>query len=728
MILKVETITNGRSTKKNKTVRLSAVLSQASQDGEDSHAVFESGVFLENEILCKGFFLPETNKGTLTPEMQTILDGMETIDLPNSLNELLPNTFDGCQSLITVDLSNIIDTIPEACFRNCTSLEKISIPRSISEIGPSAFENCSELNSLQIPEGISVIPYKCFKDCTSLQVVNIPSTMRVLGACAFQNCAKLRKMSLPDGLEIIYEDCFSNCEKLVQVSIPNSVQVIDARAFSNCPALKEIKIPGGVRRLGQMSVEGTYSSSGGSVFKNCVSLSKVTLDEGIDSMTGSDFFNCQALEEIDLPSSLGYLGSFAFENCVNLKVINIPESTTSIPEGCFTSCYSLEEIMIPQSVKSIGRGAFANCSKLKNITLPETISEIEWNAFQGCSSLSKISIPNNVEAIQSDCFQGCTHLQKVHLPNSLTKIWSNAFADCHELENLHLPESVSEIGQKAFSECFSLEQVTIPENVKAVGDDAFLNCAHLKSVTIPRWMEQIASRIFTGKCHPTEIKFHENEKNFVKDGLLISKDRGEIISCLEEVSPELTIPMEVRVIKANAFKIGKVKNIVIFHPILLEPNALSGVSHLQILDSAFTSFPPAGDFIDFPKLIEIIDNNGIILGRFRREYKLFSSPEEYDDQKINKVAHSSPDVNYKIEIAIERLQYPFGLSESARKDYKTNISKHRKQTINLLFENNRLEDLYIIADICITRYNIDDVLELADKKKKYPSGRLPNEL
>jgi len=304
----------------------------------------------------------------------------------------------------------------------------------------------------------------------------------------------------------------------------------------------------------------------------------------------------------------------------------------------------------------------------------------------------------------------------VQLPANLTKICSYVFAKCHELVNLRLPESVSRIEENAFSECVSLEQIIIPKNIKAVGRDAFYNCSQLKSVTIPRWMEQSTSNFFTGSCHPTEISYHDNGNIVDKDGLLISIDRGAIISCLPGVASEITIPKEVKVISTNAFKTGRVRKIVILHPIVLEPGALSGVSHVQILDSVYTSDPNDTFLKLAPILKEIIDKNGVVLEKNTRVVGGVYNSENYDERNFSRAAMTPWNHGNLLDVAIGRLQNPIGLSEDARKKYEKYIAVRRKRAIDLLDWQDRLEELPLIPKVFITKYNIDDLLERAAKK------------
>ena len=63
------------------------------------------------------------------------------------------------------------------------------------------------------------------------------------------------------------------------------------------------------------------------------------------------------------------IGDQAFKDCKSLTVVTIGNSVTSIGDQAFYDCSSLLRVTIPDSVTSIGDGAFDNCSRLKYITV-----------------------------------------------------------------------------------------------------------------------------------------------------------------------------------------------------------------------------------------------------------------------------------------------------------------------------------------------------------------------
>jgi hypothetical protein len=71
------------------------------------------------------------------------------------------------------------------------------------------------------------------------------------------------------------------------------------------------------------------------------------------------------------------IGEKAFRNCTSLTSITIPESVTSIGDYAFGGCTSLSSITIPGSVTSIGKYTFRNCTSLTLIAFNGPMEE--WN-------------------------------------------------------------------------------------------------------------------------------------------------------------------------------------------------------------------------------------------------------------------------------------------------------------------------------------------------------------
>ena len=278
---------------------------------------------------------------------------------------------------------------------------------------------------------------------------------------------------------------FRNCATLTSVTIPKSVTEIGDDAFTDCTGLTSITIPNSVKQIGL------------NAFKGCTNL--VSIDVEPTNTTFDSRANCNAIIETTanllivgcndtkIPATVKEIGSEAFLGCTGLTSVTIPSSVTEIRSSAFKGCTGLTSVTIPNSVTEIGSSAFEGCTNLTSVTIPNSVTEIRSSAFKGCTGLTSVTIPNSVTEIGSSAFEGCTNLTSVTIPNSVTEIGSAVFYGCTGLTSVKIPNSVAGIGSKAFYGCTGLTSVTIPNSVAKINEGAFENCINIESIVC--WIE-----------------------------------------------------------------------------------------------------------------------------------------------------------------------------------------------------------------------------------------------
>ena len=395
-----------------------------------------------------------------------------------------------------------VTSIGDSAFLYCSSLTSITISNSVTSIGDYAFSWCSSLTSITIPNSVTSIGDGAFADCRSLNTIYLEATTppTLDGSYVFRNTPSLT-CYIPSGTFTAYEasDWAQYVGEFVEVCtdymiitytstdgnivIPSQSHVFGANIVSN-----EYKDGQGV-----ITFDALLKSIGDYAFRECSSLSSITIPNSVTSIGDYAFWDCSSLTSITIPNSVTSIGKWAFAGCSSLTSITIPNSVTSIRDAVFYYCSSLSSITIPNSVTSIGHSAFNECSSLTSITIPNSVTSIGKWAFGYCSSLTSMLVEEGnvtydsrencnaiIETATNTLVVGC---KNTTIPNSVTSIGDYAFYECTSLASITIPNSVTSIGDGAFRACSSLTSITIPNSVTSIGRVAFGYCSSLTSVT-----------------------------------------------------------------------------------------------------------------------------------------------------------------------------------------------------------------------------------------------------
>ena len=129
------------------------------------------------------------------------------------------------------------------------------------------------------------------------------------------------------------------------------------------------------------------------------------------------------------------IGNWAFKECNTLTEVTLPHTVEIIGYQAFFNCSNLTKVTIPEGVRKIGQKAFNGCSQLTSITIPGTI-EIMNTAFSGNTALSHVTLTNGISIISSSAFKGCTGLTEIKVPISVNEIRQDAFNGCTNLSDV----------------------------------------------------------------------------------------------------------------------------------------------------------------------------------------------------------------------------------------------------------------------------------------------------
>ena len=419
--------------------------------------------------------------------------------IPDGVTSIGRSAFADHTGLTSVIIPDSVTSIGDSAFSDCTGLTSVSIGNAVTRIGDNAFDGCIGLTSITIPDSVTSLGLSAFRGCTNIATATMPTV-----AINYIPQNSLQKVVLTSG-EWIGADAFRNCSSLTSVSIPDSVTGIGDNAFSGCDNLK------------YNGYDNAYYL--GNEINPYVVLAKAK-DNAITSCIINERTKC--------------IVSPAFSYCSALTSITIPDSVTSIGADAFSSCAGLTEITIPDSVISIGSRAFFNC-RLTSITIGSGVTNIVSGAFEGCDRVTSIIVAedNPVYYSKENCIIE-TATKTLVVGNPTGVIPSDG--------------SVTSIGDEAFSGYWDLTSVVIPDGVTSIGFYAFYNCRGLTSITIPDSMTSISSSAFAG-CDSLKYNDYDNARYLGNE----SNPYVALISMTGNRSTSCIIHDQTKVISESAF-------------------------------------------------------------------------------------------------------------------------------------------------------------------------------
>lgn len=143
---------------------------------------------------------------------------IESVVLPDTVEEVLDNAFDGCEMLKTIQFSANLKKICTQAFRKCSKLKKVLLPQGLSIIGPEAFAYCGNVTEVYIPGSVEVIGHSAFGKTYALSTLTIEEGVSTLGQYGtFIDADALKKVTIPSSVETLGEACFAGCTGLEEV-------------------------------------------------------------------------------------------------------------------------------------------------------------------------------------------------------------------------------------------------------------------------------------------------------------------------------------------------------------------------------------------------------------------------------------------------------------------------------------------------------------------------------
>ena len=98
-------------------------------------------------------------------------------------------------------MSDYIETMAGAPFKNCIYLEKVNLGSRLTEIPNNCFYYCESLKEIKIPNSVTRIGRYAFESCMSLESVEVPPSVKYIDDFAFKNSG-VKYLKIPNDCEV----------------------------------------------------------------------------------------------------------------------------------------------------------------------------------------------------------------------------------------------------------------------------------------------------------------------------------------------------------------------------------------------------------------------------------------------------------------------------------------------------------------------------------------------
>ncbi|MBR4446012.1 MAG: leucine-rich repeat domain-containing protein [Solobacterium sp.] len=348
------------------------------------------------------------------------------------------------------------------------------------------------------------------------------------------------------------------------------------------------------------------------------------------------------------------------------------------------------EIVLPAGTKSIGEAVFM-CFRgyrgVKKLIVPEGVTEIQSSAFLG-SCLEEIALPSTLNKIESNAFCYCGSLRSITIPDGITEIAESAFA-YSGLEEIHLPKHLAKIGRYAFYKCSSLRYIDLSNaDSIEIGDGAFAGCIGL---TDENGMLIIQNRLFAVTRHPQYII----EDFDVPDHVSVIED-GVFTDGQYHITMSLNCPL---------WHTGK------------NPNGT--VLSLLKKDGSSISFRDADGKIVAKVVVLTEPEDSSTAEKMLLSIRLRKSGR-FDFAAYDRMFSKLEIMNNRLEMALTRLRYPYGLTEKAEEKYISYLREQGAEIGRLMIERNDKETMrFLMKKKAFCAADIPGLVEYAQEQKEY---------
>lgn len=179
--------------------------------------------------------------------------------VPGTFTTIGKEAFFEAYNVRSVIIEEGVSKIGDSAFCGC-SIESITLPQSLEEIGYDVFGHCTKLKELVLPDNIKKLRKAPFADCPFSVFVsennnyfkNVDGNLLSKDGKKFihypTNCER-KTYIVPEGTQVICELAFAWNEHITEIILPDGIKEIKGGAFGCCDLLQKIVIPATVTKI-----------------------------------------------------------------------------------------------------------------------------------------------------------------------------------------------------------------------------------------------------------------------------------------------------------------------------------------------------------------------------------------------------------------------------------------------------------------------------------------------
>ena len=378
-------------------------------------------------------------------EWSSKVSSIKKVTFNGNITSIGAYAFAGCSNMTVCDLPETVDKIGQYAYYNCTSLEKMRIPDAVTSIQTYTFAGCSALSWVDCGLGIQVIEPFAFTNCTNVRYIVANGTCTKIKANAFTGDTKAILLLIGKQSKTGFED-YTGIDDAQSNPGQNVARICYLNDIDSGRILK--RYPANSTTASNMDSETVRDTDlyayafdtdndGKSDYLHIAG--SASMETNWSSKTSVPWDELRGtLTKVRLEDDVQSVGPYAFTDCTALKYIRIGTNASVFKQSAFAGCSALENMSI--SVKSLRNDLtstsdlFVGTGSKENgfaVVFEDTAEVVPNYLFQNCENLTNLTFGKNVQAINQYAFAGCVGLKSVYIKSdaittSDPKVFTNA--------------------------------------------------------------------------------------------------------------------------------------------------------------------------------------------------------------------------------------------------------------------------------------------------------------